>query len=980
MLLNRILPVTILVFVLAASAQQTGTIKGVLTDDSGAVIPAAVITVTGSGVKRSVQTQADGTYTVPGLAPGNYTVAAMFPGFGAIEKSVALNGNTVDLPISLTLAAERQQVTVAAESGPAVNVEPENNATALVLKDEDLAALPDDPDDLAAAIQALAGPGAGPNGGSLYIDGFSGGQLPPKESIREIRINQNPFSAEFDRLGFGRIEILTKPGFDRFRGTLGFNDSEGAFNSRNPFSNNKPPFSSRMLMGNVGGPINRRSSFFFDFNRRQIRNNALVNAIYLDPVSLTQQPIQTSVVTPFTRTSISPRIDYQLSTNHTLVGRFEYEWTNRENSGIGGYRLPPPYADMAYAANGNEQNLSLTETAVLSSKLIYETRFQFSRDRNNSFGNLLPSIDVAGAFISGGNNMGTQFSTDRHFELQNNFTLGLGAHTIRFGMRTRRDSLSEQSPQGFAGSFSFDGAIAPVLDENNQPLAATEQILGIEQYRRTLLFQGMGYTPDQIRALGGMPSQFVIRGGNPYGGIARWDVAPWILDDWRLRSDFTLSLGLRYETQTLVGDHRDIAPRIGFAWAPGGGHNGRRTVIRGGFGVFYDRINPSTILQARQLNGTYQLSYVVTNPQFFPEAPPLSALSPVANSIYSLDAGLRTQYMMQSAIGIERQLPGNTTAAVTFTHTRALHGLQTVPINAPLPGTWNPQDPLSGVRPFGDAGNLFEYESGGRMNQKMLMANFNTRFRRNLSLQGNYSFNMAKDLPSSPSDPYNFNADWGRAAFERRHRFNLVGSFVVPFAVRLSPFITLQSGAPYDLTLGRDLFGSTLRNARPSFAGGPGEDVRCLNDLGCFDTSPDPGAAFVPRNYLTSAGLISVNLRIGRTFGFGPARAAGGGATNDRGFRGGGGRGGGGGGMQMGPGGRGGFSPDGDAGEHRYGVNVSVMVVNILNHTNPGGYVGIISSPQFGQPTSVFTGFGGGPGGGGAANNRRVELSLRFTF
>ena len=256
--------------------------------------------------------------------------------------NVTAGGNRV-VPIQLVLAAEKQEITVAEQSATALSVEPDNNATALVLRGEDLAALPDDPDDLSDALQALAGPGAGPNGGSIYIDGFSGGQLPPKESIREIRINQNPFSAEYDRLGFGRIEILTKPGSDKFRGSLGFNDSDGVFNSRNPFSTNKPDFSSRMFSGNIGGPLGKRASFFFDFNRRQITDNALVNAVYVDPdTSAADHAYQQAVVTPNTRTTIAPRFDYQLSTNNTLVARFEYGWNSRENQGIGGYRLPAP--------------------------------------------------------------------------------------------------------------------------------------------------------------------------------------------------------------------------------------------------------------------------------------------------------------------------------------------------------------------------------------------------------------------------------------------------------------------------------------------------------------------------------------------------------------------------------------------------------------------------------------------------------------
>src|SRR3954451_21005786 len=251
-------------FVASALAQSTGTVHGTMTDDSGAIIPAAVVNLTGKGVTKSAQTQADGTYTFTGLAPGQYKVKASFPGFAQVNKTVTVTtGSNLDVPIQMIVAADKQEITVAGEAAAAISVEPDNNATALVLRGEDLAALPDDPDDLSDALQALAGPGAGPNGGSIYIDGFSVGQLPPKESIREIRVNQNPFSAEYDKLGFGRIEILTKPGTDKIRGSLGFNDSEGIFNSRNPISTNKPDFSSRMFTANVGGPLGKRASYFF---------------------------------------------------------------------------------------------------------------------------------------------------------------------------------------------------------------------------------------------------------------------------------------------------------------------------------------------------------------------------------------------------------------------------------------------------------------------------------------------------------------------------------------------------------------------------------------------------------------------------------------------------------------------------------------------------------------------------------------------
>ncbi len=330
------LPVMALAISSAIAQTGTGTVRGTMTDDSGGVIPAANVTLTGKGGTKTAQTQADGSYVFQGLAPGQYNVKVAFPGFAPIDKPVNVTaGGNVVLPIQLVLAAAKQEITVADQSTTAVSVEPDNNATALVLRGEDLAALPDDPDDLSDALQALAGPGAGPNGGSIYIDGFSGGQLPPKESIREIRINQNPFSAEYDKLGFGRIEILTKPGTDKVRGSVGFNDSDGIFNSRNPISTNKPDFSNRMITANIGGPLGKHASYFLDFNRRQITDNALVDAVFVDPTTFLQSRIQEAVVTPNMRTTIAPRFDYQLSTNNTLVARFEYGWNSRDNQGVG---------------------------------------------------------------------------------------------------------------------------------------------------------------------------------------------------------------------------------------------------------------------------------------------------------------------------------------------------------------------------------------------------------------------------------------------------------------------------------------------------------------------------------------------------------------------------------------------------------------------------------------------------------------------
>ena len=199
----------------------------------------------------------------------------------------------------------------------------ENNATQMVLTGKDLDALSDDPDELADDLQALAGPSAGPNGGQIYIDGFTGGQLPPKSSIREIRINQNPFSAEYDKLGYGRIEIFTKPGTDLYHGSMSVNGNSSYFNSTSPFATSTPAYDTTQYTANFGGPVGKKASFFINFERRNIGDNAIVNAYVLDPTTFAQTPYNTSVPIPQTRTNVSPRMDFQLTPNNTLSVRYQ---------------------------------------------------------------------------------------------------------------------------------------------------------------------------------------------------------------------------------------------------------------------------------------------------------------------------------------------------------------------------------------------------------------------------------------------------------------------------------------------------------------------------------------------------------------------------------------------------------------------------------------------------------------------------------
>jgi hypothetical protein len=974
----------VMVTSVAPGQQTTGTIRGQVTDSSGALIPGAAMTLTMAGGQPRTQASGpDGSYSFAGLAPGSYTLRVNTPGFAAFEQQVTVApGQVQRLNVPLRVALEKQEVTVSAQPGPTVSTEAENNASSLVLRGEELAALPDDPDDLAADLQALAGPSAGPNGGQMYIDGFTGGRLPPKESIREIRINQNPFSAEYDRLGFGRIEVFTKPGSDKFRGQVFVNYGNAAFNSRNPYAANRGDFQSRMFSGNVSGPITKKSSFFLDMERRDIDDNAIVHATTLDP-SLNLLPVEQAILTPHVRTTLSPRVDYQLSPRNTLVGRYTFTRNTTDNAGIGEFALP----SRAYNSINTEHTAQLTETAVLSAKVINETRFQFIReDQERIAENSGFALNVLESFQGGGAPIGHSLDRQNHYEIQNYTSVAQGTHTVRFGVRVRSVSVTDISPQNFGGTFTFGGGLAPVL-VNNQPVIdpATnspklEQITSLERYRRTLLFQQMGLTPAEIRALGGMPTQFSIAGGTPLADVNMTDAGIFIQDDWRLRPNFTLSGGLRYETQTNIHDWRDIGPRIGFAWAPGGtGGRQPKTVIRGGFGIFYNRFDETLTLDAIRYNGLNQQQYIVSNPAFYPNVPTTDMLAAAAlpQTLRRVDQTLRAPYVTQTAIGIERQLPYNTTVASTFTWSHGVHLLRSRNVNAPLPGTLSAANP-QGLRPYGDIGDIYLYESTGRLNQNQWMTNVNSRVNRNVSIFAFYVLNHANsdtDGPTTfPSSQYDLSEEYGRAAIDVRHRFVLGGSVTGPFALRFAPFIIARSGTPFNITTGRDLNGDQTFTDRPGLATDLSRAGVIETPFGAFDPQPLPGEILVPRNYGDGPGYFTINLRLSRTFGFGAAKSAAASGSDPMGGRGGGGwRGGG---MRMGGGGgmRSIFSDPGS--ERRYSLTLAVQARNLLNNVNPAEPIGNLTSPVFGQSIALANSFGPG----GTANNRRIELQLRFNF
>jgi hypothetical protein len=964
---------------------QVASLHGHVTDPSGAVIPgAAVRAAPATGPTARAVTDAQGSYEIKGLVAGSYSVNAEANGFSkSTGQTISLAaGQAKQVDVALEIAVKPEKVEVQ-EEGATVGVEPTNNASALVIKGKDLEALPDDPDELLQDLQALGGPSAGPNGGQVYIDGFTAGQLPPKASIREVRVNQNPFSSEYDKLGYGRIEIFTKPGTDKFHGQVMVDGNDSAFNTSNPFSP-VPAYHSILYNASIGGPLSKKASFFFTVEGRTIDDSNIVNATILGP---TFNPVQftEAVPNPRTRLNLGPRIDYQVNKNNTLTVHYQFFRNVEDNEGVGQFSL----ASQAYDSSLYEHTFQVSDTQIVSPAIVNETRFQFVRDTTkqtpvqNPF-SLDPTTSVLGAFIDIGNSSGTSVDKQNRYELQNYTSMTHGNHLIKFGGRLRASTDSNSSNADFNGMFTFPSIAA---------------------YQTTQIGLQNGHTPAQSRAaceaISANPtldcgaSQFSLITGQPLSEVTLVDAGLYALDDWRIRPNMTLSYGLRFETQNDIHDHGDWAPRLAFAWGLGRAKNPTpKTVLRVGSGLFYDRFASSSVLQAERLNGVTQQQFIVVNPDSYPNKPTLTTGSHVSPTIYQVSPTLQAPRTWQSAVSIERQLGKKGTLAATYLNSRGEHQLFLRNINAPLPGSFTPGDPRP-VGPLGNTDNVYQYDSEGVFRQNQFIVNSRITVSTKVSLFGFYSLNYSNsDLGAGGggnganflAHPYDPMADYGRSAFDVRHRGLIAGTFAFPYAIRLSPFMLIASGSPFDITSGQDLNGDSIFNDRPGIVSSATcahttvqtSSILCTS-LGTFNTLPTAGEAIVPVNSGTGPTLVTLNLRLSKTFGFGKETKGGGapdsgGGPGGRGGRGGG-PGGGLGGRGLTGGGGGGMFGGGATTDRRYNLTFTVSGRNVLNRVNLGTPVGSLSSPLFGESNALA----GGPYSSSGAN-RRIDLLVLFSF
>jgi outer membrane receptor protein involved in Fe transport len=927
--MRRIFVSTAALFVFAAqifaqSQATTGNIEGRVLDPNGAAVPNVSVTAKNqdTGFEKTVQTGDDGNFVLPLLQPGNYkVVTAAAQGFGAAnyENVKVTVGAKNTLEINLPLAGA-DTVTVDVQSS-GEGVETTRTSISSTVDERRVINLPTNGRNFLDFVTLTPGIVRDPTrsgdlavGGqkgtlnSLQIDGTSSdntffgqssgrtgsGRAPSQfsiDTVKEFQVNQNGFSAEFGRAAGAVINVITKSGTNRFTGSAFEYFRDESLNARNPnlvaANRARPAGQINQFGGTVGGPIRKDKVFFFgayEGQRSNLPNPVVLNSLPFAPASVQALLAPKAAAYNINRQqdTFLVKTDFNINDRNQVWVRFNqqnFTGTNLENSGT------LSAAEHTGNSNVKTSTLSTSWTSTISPTYFNEFRFQYSRDREPGLANSdAPETSVTasaggindGTFSFGRNNFSPRETTIKRVQFVDNQTFIAGNHTVKYGADLLFDRIFNFFPGLFSGAYTFTSYAA---------LAAGTP----SRYRQS--FGGAGTS-------GGT----TFPNSSEYGFFAQ--------DDWRVNTKLTLNLGLRYDYQKIAkppisnpnaalvaagfdtgfrpSDKNNLAPRIGFAYA-----FDAKTVLRGGYGMFYAR-TPSILtgtahsqngiqVVAIDINCTTSPTLCPTYPNVFSSAPTGATLAPV--NLYLFDRNYKQPFTHQARLQFEREILPNTTFSVQYTlfngrdltRTRNANLSAPVALTAPIfSGATQTSDSLtvqrfSGARLIPTFQRISLFESSARSFYQGLSFELNRRFANRLQFNTSYTLSKAKDskpdqtsvVPGGGDDAkiaqnqFDLTGEYGRSDLDVRHRFifspvyetgtfkrsdnRIVRALLSDYVV--TGIFTAQSGIAYSALV----------------SGDPNGDGNTANDRA-------PGTS---RNQFSTPATYQLDMRLGRIIRFG---------------------------------------------------------------------------------------------------------------
>jgi hypothetical protein len=763
------------------------TISGVVLDPSGAVIAGATVILKGnSAPERSQATDATGNFRFEGIGAGDYEIQVQQAGFQPFQTRVKIRDrNSTPLRISLQIAEVREKISVSADDAQG-NPNLSSNANQIKMDARTLESLPILGNDVVDVLSRILDPASiATRGPSVIIDGLESSNLKiPASAIQEIRINDNPYSAEFARPGNGRIEIITKSGSSHYHGSLDVAFRDYRLDARNTFATDRPPEQRRLIEGIFSGPINKSTTFLVNVSQNQ---DDLQSIIYAQGL---QGPIRGNFATPQRGTYYSAQATHQMGSN-TLSARYNfYDWSNK-TQGLDGFNLP----EAASSLTAQFHQIYTSYKAVLTRNLVNEFIMRVRKEgaMTDSANPGVPKIVVLDAFTGGGAQV-EQRDNDVVVELKDRLSWSHGKHFVKAGV-----SVPALNRHGSSNRTNFDG---------------TFYFSSLDDYARS------------------RPFAFEQQQGNSHLVFWQKELGLFFQDEMRIRPNFSMSYGVRYDWQSYLSDRNNFAPNLSFAFAPGKDH---KTVLRAGAGVFYDVTGPAAIADTLLYNGSRLHQVLMTDPGY---PNPLSlggSFEELPGNVVRFAPALQAPYTIQYSFAIERQLGKSLTWTTSYAGIRGVKLFRSRDINAPPP-------PFYLTRPDPSIGVLRQIESSGHLESHALQTTVQGKLNR-FSGMAIYQFQRAYDdtngINSFPANNYDLSGEWSRATFNAHHLFYLYGMFSAKKLFNLGLIFSAKSGQPYTITTGRDAYNDGRPTDRP------------------------PG---VPRNSMQGRGFATVDLRWSRDF------------------------------------------------------------------------------------------------------------------
>ncbi len=778
-------------------ASSGSTLTGVVVDPTGAVLPNARVDVTTTtGVVAETTTDTTGTFRFDRLRRGAYDVIVAFEGFEPMTVHVVIGARApAPLRMVMALAGVSQEVTVST-AAPVVSTATARNRDALTADDKTLADLPVfDQDFVSTMSRFLDSAALGTGGVTLVVNGMEANGLGVTASaIKEIKINQNPYSAEFNRPGRGRIEVITKPGSTAYHGTVNAIFRDSRFNAREPFAVEKPAEQRRIFEGYLGGPVGdgQSTSFVLSLNHDEEDQQAIVHAIGRSGL------IDGNVPSPYRNSFASGSVSHQQGTANTLSFRTSFQYRRATNQGVGGLTLPEAGTNNLF----HELESVYTQDTILRPTLFHQARLLYGQYFNaTSSVTQAPGIVVLDAFTGGGA-QADYLRTEHHVEVKDTLTWTPKHHTIKGGLdipdwsRRRFDDNTNQ-----IGTFSF---------------------ASLQAYQA------------------GLPYVFVAQRGNGHEAFLEKVLGLFVEDEIQVNSEITTTVGVRYDWQNYFHDNNDFGPRAAIAWAPA---RLAGTVFRAGAGLFHDRTGPGPISDLLHSQNGQLLRFVITDPGY-PTPLPIGVSSLAQpRSIVALSPTITIPATWQYGAGVDRQIAKALTLSTNYIGMYSNNLFLSRDVNAPLP-------PAYGARPDPIYGVVREMESTGKLRSNALQLTLRGIITKYFTGQTQYTLNKTLNNTGGigwfPANDDELSTEYARADYDQRHRFDSLGTFKVGDLFSVSAALALYSGKPYSLLAGSDLYNNGRSNARPSGVTrntleGPGYadlDLRWFRDIVIGRTRP----------------------------------------------------------------------------------------------------------------------------------------------